>query len=120
MIHVTTAERWIAIMQDLSQMRFATMSYFAEKYNVSRRTIQRDMYSILRLMPLEIKRGRNNGGIYVMGNYSMDNTYMTKEQIELLIKIKEMVSKELTYEENVKFDYIITSYTKPSSMIVKK
>lgn len=115
MIHVTTAERWIAIMQDLSQMRFVTMSYLAEKHNVSRKTIQRDLYSILRLMPLEIKRGRNCGGIYVMGNYSIDNAYMTDEQIQLLIKMKNLLSKELTEEENIQLDYIITLYKKPSS-----
>ena len=113
MANVASAERWMSIMKDLCQMRFATMSYFAEKYNVSIKTIQRDMYSISRLMPIEIKQGRNIGGIYVLYDYTMDKAYMTDEQIKLLLKIKDITLKELTEKEKAQFDYIITSYTKP-------
>lgn len=113
MANVANAERWMSIMKDLCQMRFATMSYFAEKYNVSTKTIQRDMYSISRLMPIEIKQGRNIGGIYVLYDYTMDKAYMTDQQIKLLLKIKDITLKELTEKEKAQFDYIITSYTKP-------
>ena len=113
MANVVNAERWMSIIKDLCQMRFATMSYFAKKYNISVKTIQRDMYSISRMIPIEIKQGRNTGGIYVLYDYTMDKAYMTCEQIELLLKIKDIVSKELTEKENSRLDYIITSYTKP-------
>lgn len=113
MATVTNAERWIEIMKELCQKRFVTMSYLAEKHNVSRRTIQRDMYSISRLMPIEIRQGRNTGGIYVIDNYTMDKAYMTEEQINLLLKIKSIVTIELSDEEIEQFNYIINSYTRP-------
>lgn len=114
MANVAIAERWIEIMKELCQKRYATMPYLAQKFNVSIKTIQRDMYSIARFMPIEIKQGRNIGGIYVLYDYTMDKAYMTAEQINLLLKIKDIVSKELTDKENEQFNYIINSYTKPA------
>ena len=86
-----TAERRLAIMKQLCRERHATMASLAEQYNVSIRTIQRDIFELTFLMPLDIKSGRYEGGVYVIGDYTMDRMYMTEEELDLLIKVKKMV-----------------------------
>ena len=109
-----TAERRLAIMKQLCRERYATMVSLAEQYNVSIRTIQRDIFELTFLMPLDIKSGRYEGGVYVIGDYTMDRMYMTEEELNLLIKVKKMVKKDLSEQENRLFDLLIQTYTKPA------
>ena len=112
-----TAERRIEIMKQLCRERHATMTALAEKYNVSVRTIQRDIFELTFLMPIDVKAGKYDGGVYVIGDYSMDRMYMTADELELLTKVNKMVKNKLSASENALFQYIISSYTKPSKQI---
>lgn len=47
-----TAERRLEIMKYLCRKRHATMSFLAEKFGVSVRTIQRDIFELTFMMPL--------------------------------------------------------------------
>lgn len=67
-----TAERRLQIMKQLCRQRYATMPELAEKYAVSVRTIQRDIFELTFLMPVYVKSGRHDGGIYVEESYHMD------------------------------------------------
>ena len=79
-----TAERRIEIMRLLCRERHATMPELAERFSVSVRTIKRDIDELGYIIPLEIKVGRYQGGIYVMNGYLWDRIYMSNEDIELL------------------------------------
>lgn len=102
-------------MKYLCRNRYATTTELAQEFNVSYRTIQRDIFELQFLMPLDIKPGRYIGGIYVKENYTMDRMYMNKDEIELLINIKSMVEKLLSDSELRLLNKIISDYMKPAS-----
>ena len=110
-----TAERRLAIMKYLCRNRYATTTELAQEFNVSYRTIQRDIFELQFLMPLDIKPGRYIGGIYVKDNYTMDKMYMAEEQTALLIRIKAMVEKCLSDSEMNILNKLIYDYQKPAS-----
>ena len=89
-----TTERIFEMMKYLCQVRHATMPALAEKFGVSVRTIKRDIDELGYLIPLEIKTGRYEGGVYVMQGYKWDKAYMSAEDIALLIKIKKVGEKK--------------------------
>lgn len=111
-----TAERRLEIMKYLCRKRHATMSFLAEKFGVSVRTIQRDIFELTFMMPLDIKAGKYGGGVYVVGDYTMDRAYMTPEEISLLIKAKSISESKLSTEENFLFKKIIENYRRPSAL----
>ena len=109
-----TAERRLEIMKYLCKYRKATMSQLSEIFGVSVRTIQRDILEIEATfhIPLEIRCGRYDGGVYVIGNYSFDRTYMHDDELALLSKIRELVKNQLSDEENTLLSQIIKNYMK--------
>lgn len=109
-----TAERRLEILKYLCQKRYATMPELAEIFGVSVRTIHRDIYEIEATFhaPLDVKSGKYEGGIYVIGDYSFDRAYMRDEELALLAKVKGMVSDKLSDKENTMFLRIIETYTK--------
>ena len=114
-----TAERRIEIMRLLCRKRHATMPELAETFGVSIRTIQRDILEIeLMGVPLEVKTGRYDGGVYIAGDYAMDRMYMRADELSLLHKIKSIGTQggqlALDTEEKAVLDALIRKYTKPS------
>ena len=79
-----TAERRIEIMRMLCSERHVTMSVLAERFSVSVRTIKRDIDELGGIIPLEIKMGRYEGGIYVMNGFFWNRMYMSDDDITLL------------------------------------
>ena len=108
-----TVERRLEIMKLLCKRRYETMQNLAEEFNVSIRTIKRDIDELTFLMPLYVKSGRYDGGVYVLEDYTMNRMYMSIEEINLLIKIKTIVLDKLSNEESEILNYIIKSYSKP-------
>ena len=108
-----TAERRLEILKYLCKARKATMSQLAEMFGVSVRTIQRDIFEIESTfhVPLDIRCGKYVGGVYVMGDYSFDRTYMHDDEIALLSKIQRLVNSQLSDRENVLLSQIIKGYT---------
>ena len=67
-------DRLIGILSILLQREKVTAPYLAEKFEVSRRTINRDIEDICKAgIPLVTSRGPG-GGISIMEGYSMDRT----------------------------------------------
>ena len=64
-----TAERRLELLKYLCKARKATMPQLAEKFGVSVRTIQRDIFEIETTfhVPLYIRCGKYNGGVFVKG-----------------------------------------------------
>jgi len=109
-----TAERRLKILQYLCKFRKATMAQLAELFGVSTRTIQRDILEIETTfrVPLDVRCGKYDGGIYVIGDYSFDRAYMHDEELTLLSKVQTLVKDQLSEKENSMLSHIIKNYTK--------
>ena len=109
-----TAERRLEILKYLCRYRRATMPQLAENFGVSVRTIQRDILEIEATfhVPLDIRCGKHDGGVFVVGDYSFDRAYMCDEELVLLSKIQELVKELLTEQERALLSQIIKTYTK--------
>ena len=109
-----TAERRLEILKFLCKYRRATMPQLAEMFGVSVRTIQRDILEIEATfhVPLDVRCGKYDGGVFVVGDYSFDRAYMHDEELKLLAKVRDMVRDRLSDQENALLSQIIKTYTK--------
>lgn len=77
-------DRLIGILAALQQQGSVTAPYLAAKFEVSTRTIYRDVEAICRAgIPLVTVQGKG-GGISIMDGFAMDTTLFTREEIEAL------------------------------------
>lgn len=109
-----TAERRLEILKYLCKTRNATMPQLAEMFGVSVRTVQRDIFEIEETfrVPLVTRCGKYGGGVYILGNYSFDRTYMQEEELALLCKLQSLTRDQLNDTENARLSQIIKNYTK--------
>jgi predicted DNA-binding transcriptional regulator YafY len=78
-------DRLIAILAILLQQDKATAPELAEKFEVSRRTINRDIEALCQAgIPLVTTQGKN-GGISIMEGYKMDNTLLTSSDLQNIL-----------------------------------
>ena len=74
-------ERLIGIITTLQQKEKVTAPYLAEKFEVSRRTINRDIEEICRAgIPIVTTQG-TSGGISLMEGFALDTTVFTKQEL---------------------------------------
>lgn len=74
-------ERLIGIITTLQQKEKVTAPYLAEKFEVSRRTINRDIEDICRAgIPIVTTQG-TNGGISLMEGFALDTTVFTQQEL---------------------------------------
>lgn len=74
-------ERLIGIITTLQQKEKVTAPYLAEKFEVSRRTINRDIEDICRAgIPIVTTQGVN-GGISLMEGFALDTTVFTQQEL---------------------------------------
>lgn len=74
-------ERLIGIITTLQQKEKVTAPYLAEKFEVSRRTINRDIEDLCRAgIPIVTTQG-TNGGISLMEGFALDTTVFTKQEL---------------------------------------
>lgn len=109
-----TAERRLEILKYLCKARKAKMTQLAEMFGVSVRTIQRDIYEIEATfhVPLDVRSGKYDGGVYIVGNYSFDHMYMYDDELILLRHVHALVKSQLSEKENAMLSQIIKKYTK--------
>ena len=75
-------ERLIGILSVLLQKDMVTAADLADMFEVSRRTIQRDIEDLCRAgIPLMTRQG-TGGGISIMENYRMDRTVFTAKEMK--------------------------------------
>lgn len=78
-------DRMIGILSILLQREKVTAPYLAEKFEVSRRTIQRDVDDLCRAgIPLVTTQGAN-GGISIMEGYQIDRTLLTSSDLQAIL-----------------------------------
>lgn len=102
------------IIKYLCRKRYATMSTLACEFGVSVRTIRRDVDALSLFVPLRVKVGRYCGGVYVIGDYTMDRMYMSKNELDVMLRIQRLVSPQLTENENLTLENMIKKYSKPA------
>lgn len=74
-------ERLIGIIAILQQQKKVTAPFLAEKFEVSRRTINRDIEDICRAgLPVVTTQGKN-GGISFMEGFSLDTAVFTQQEL---------------------------------------
>lgn len=78
-------DRLIGILSILLRQERVTAPYLAEKFEVSRRTINRDVEALCKAgIPLVTVQGKN-GGISIMEGYRMDRTLLTAGEMESIL-----------------------------------
>ena len=109
-----TAERRLEMLKYLCRVRKSTMPKLAELFGVSVRTIQRDILEIEATfhIPLDVRCGKYDSGVYVIGNYSFDRAYMHEDELTLLVKVQELAKSQLSDKEKSLLSQIIKTYTK--------
>lgn len=112
-----TAERRLELLKYLCRVRHATLGALGAHFGVSRRTIQRDIIEIelIFAIPLETRRGRYDGGVYVLGDYRFDRMYMSDEELALLQKASTLLEGTLSGKESDTLRRIIKNYAKAPS-----
>ena len=109
-----TAERRLELLKYLCKARKATLHELADRFGVSIRTIQRDIYEIelTFYVPLEIRKGKYDGGVYIVGDYSFDRADMHSDELALLSKIQKLVKNQLSDQDCALLSHIIKAYPK--------
>lgn len=78
-------DRMIGILSILLQQDKVTAPYLAEKFEVSRRTISRDIEALCRAgIPLRTEPGKN-GGISIMEEYKIDRTLLSRADMQAIL-----------------------------------
>ena len=78
-------DRLIGILSILLQQEKVTAPYLAEKFEVSRRTINRDIEDICKAgIPIVTTQGRD-GGISIMEGYRIDKTLLTSSDMQAIL-----------------------------------
>lgn len=78
-------DRLIGILSILLQEEKVTAPKLAEKFEVSRRTINRDIDDLCRAgIPIRTEQGAG-GGICIMDNYRMDRTLLTSKDMQMIL-----------------------------------
>lgn len=114
-----TSERRTAILRLLCRRRHETIKNLAFEFDVSERTIRRDIEVLSYREPIYTQPGKYGGGVYVTDNYHMDRMYFRETERNVLYKLLDCIENkkqcDLTEEETVIFKRIIEDYTKPVS-----
>lgn len=77
-------DRHIGILSILLQQK-VTAPYLAEKFEVSRRTINRDIEDLCKAgIPIVTEQGKN-GGISIIEGYKMDKTLLTSSEMQAIL-----------------------------------
>ena len=95
-------DRLIGIITILQQKKTVTAPYLAEKFEVSRRTINRDIEAICKAgIPIVTTQGVN-GGISIMEGFSFDTTVFTEQELAAIftgLKTLDSVSSSASAEK---------------------
>jgi predicted DNA-binding transcriptional regulator YafY len=85
-------ERLIQIIVLLLNHRRISATELANRFNVTKRTIYRDVDSLINAgIPMEVTRGRN-GGITISNDYHIDNRMLSTEDLQNILTALESLS----------------------------
>ena len=108
--------RRFLILKKLIQRRKDTGANLANEFNVSEKTIQRDITELSRVAPIYTETGCY-GGIFITDTYDMNRMYMEEDELAVLNKLllRELNGSDsmLCEEEKETLRKLISDYTKP-------
>lgn len=101
-------------MKHLCKRRHDTIENLAFEFDVSTRTIRRDIDTLSISEPIYTQTGRY-GGVYVMDGYYIGQLYMSDEEINVLKKLhsSKVIQNLLKNDELKTLEHIIDDYSKP-------
>lgn len=86
-------ERLIYILLSLLNKKRITAKEIAERFEISTRTVYRDMDTLsLAGIPIYSERG-DKGGFYIPSDYKIDRNFFTEEERQFIINMSQNVSK---------------------------
>lgn len=131
----------IDMLFDLLSFRNVTATYFAEKYQISPRTVYRYVDVLAQKIPLQIKRGRS-GGISLADNYTLPVNFMNETEYNAAIEAlciayattpnerfldarrklssqKKLEKKNLRFHESAEYVWIDDAASRVDTMLTK-
>lgn len=119
-----TTERQYQMMKLLCRNRHMTITELAREFDVSDRTIRRDVESLSAHEPLYTEQGRYNGGVFVADGYYFDKDYFTDSEKNILGKIITFAQNKtvcaLSEDEINALKRMLCNYSKPCAASYKK
>lgn len=106
-----------ALLHTLSVRRYETIDNLAAAFEVSKRTIRRDIFTLSTQVPIFTVSGRHGGGVYLTDNYYSERTYLSDTEIQLLQKILCTLQKEdskFSTEDQEALKQLLHKRTKPN------
>lgn len=80
-------ERRQAILETMCSRRFDKVENLAFEFDVSRRTVERDILELSLSYPIYTQCGKYDGGVYIAPDYYLGRQYLKPSQQELLEKL---------------------------------
>lgn len=102
-------ERQRQIVEYLSVNKFVNMSHLADVFDVSVRTIQRDLDALSLHYPIVITKGRYTGGVSLIEGFRLERNYLTLEEQTLL----ERLLPALSGNDQIVMKRILGSFVPP-------
>ncbi|GKX66500.1 helix-turn-helix transcriptional regulator [Inconstantimicrobium mannanitabidum] len=102
------SNRLLSILIIISQKGLVTGHELAEHFEVSLRTIYRDIEKISEAGVPIAATGGKGGGYYIMGDYNLNNIFFNKKEIEPLIAVMENL--KFLFGKNPKFNDIVIKF----------
>jgi predicted DNA-binding transcriptional regulator YafY len=102
------SERLLSILIIISQKGLVTGKDLAEHFEVSIRTIYRDIEKISEAGVPIAATGGKGGGYYIMGDYNLNNLFFNKKEIEPLIAV--MDNLQFLFGNNQQFNDIVMKF----------
>ncbi len=87
----------LEMLFDLLAKRKVTASYFAEKFEISTRTVYRYIDLLSTCVPVYVKQGRD-GGILISDSYKLPKGFMTEEEYQATVEALETMYAQLPEE----------------------
>ena len=105
-------------MRLLCRRRHETIKNMAQEFDVSERTIRRDIEFLSLSQPIYTQPGRYKGGVYVTENFNFDRMYFSKNESTALNRILKSIEGNRIdnislYDIDI-FRKIVIEYTKPT------
>lgn len=102
------SDRFLSILIIITQKGLVTGKELAEHFEVSLRTIYRDIEKISEAGVPIAAAGGKGGGYYIMENYNLNNLFFNKKEIEPLIAVMENL--KFLFGKNQQFNDIVLKF----------
>lgn len=87
------SERRMKLLTILNYRKQSTCSELPLEFNVSVKTINRDVDFLSNFVPIYTKRGKG-GGVYILPEYRSYKSYLSKEHEECLYELMDVANKK--------------------------